>query len=47
MSLAMAEQFNLSLKGDVPPDQAVHNLQEELTKIVEQRLSLTLRTGGF
>jgi multiple sugar transport system substrate-binding protein len=27
MSLAMAEQFNLSLKGDVPPDQAVQNLQ--------------------
>jgi len=47
MSLAMAEQFNLSLKGDVPSDQAVQNLQEELTKIVEQRLSLTLRTGGF
>jgi multiple sugar transport system substrate-binding protein len=36
MSLAMAEQFNLSLKGEVPPDQAVQNLQEELTKILEQ-----------
>jgi len=36
MSLAMAEQFNLSLKGDVPPEEAVATLQEELTKIVEQ-----------
>jgi multiple sugar transport system substrate-binding protein len=32
----MAEQFNASLKGDVTPEQAVQNLQEELTKIVEQ-----------
>jgi multiple sugar transport system substrate-binding protein len=36
MSLVMAEQFNASLKGDVTPEQAVQNLQEELTKIVEQ-----------
>jgi multiple sugar transport system substrate-binding protein len=36
MSLAMAEQFNLSLKGEIDPQAAVQNLQEELTKIVEQ-----------
>ena len=36
MSLAMAEQFNLSLKGEVAPEEAVATLQEELTKIVEQ-----------
>ena len=36
MSLAMAEQFNLSLKGEIEPQAAVQNLQEELTKILEQ-----------
>jgi multiple sugar transport system substrate-binding protein len=36
MSLAMAEQFNLSLKGETDPQAAVQSLQEELTKIVEQ-----------
>jgi multiple sugar transport system substrate-binding protein len=36
MSLAMAEQFNLSLKGETTPEEAVATLQEELTKIVEQ-----------
>ena len=36
MSLAMAEQFNLSLKGETEPQAAVQNLQEELTKILEQ-----------
>ena len=36
MSLAMAEQFNLSLKGEVSPQEAASNLQEELTQIVEQ-----------
>jgi len=36
MSLAIAEQFNLSLKGETSPEEAVQNLQEELTKIVEQ-----------
>jgi multiple sugar transport system substrate-binding protein len=36
MSLAMAEQFNLSLKGETSPEEAVATLQEELTKIVEQ-----------
>jgi multiple sugar transport system substrate-binding protein len=36
MSLAMAEQFNLSLKGETSPEEAVQTLQEELTKIVEQ-----------
>jgi multiple sugar transport system substrate-binding protein len=36
MSLAMAEQFNLSLKAEVAPEEAVATLQEELTKIVEQ-----------
>jgi hypothetical protein len=32
----MAEQFNLSLKGEIEPQAAVQNLQEELTKILEQ-----------
>jgi hypothetical protein len=32
----MAEQFNLSLKGETDPQAAVQSLQEELTKIVEQ-----------
>jgi ABC-type glycerol-3-phosphate transport system substrate-binding protein len=36
MSLAMAEQFNLSLKGETEPQAAVQNLQTELTKILEQ-----------
>jgi multiple sugar transport system substrate-binding protein len=36
MSLAMAEQFNLSLKGEIEPQAAVQNLQEELTKVLEQ-----------
>ena len=36
MSLKMAEQFNLSLKGDVEPAQAVKTLQQELTNILEQ-----------
>ena len=36
MSLAIAEQFNLSLQGETSPEEAVQNLQEELTKIVEQ-----------
>ena len=36
MSLAMAEQFNLSLKGEIEPQAAVQNPQEELTKILEQ-----------
>jgi len=32
----MAQQFNLSLKGDVEPAQAVKTLQQELTNILEQ-----------
>ncbi len=36
MSLAMAEQFNLSLRGESDPQAAVQALQEELTKILEQ-----------
>ena len=36
MSLKMAEQFSLSLKGDVAPEEAVKTLQTELTSIIEQ-----------
>jgi multiple sugar transport system substrate-binding protein len=36
MSLKMAEQFNLSLKGETPPQDAIKTLQEELTSIAEQ-----------
>ena len=36
MSLKMAEQFNLSLKGDTAPQEAIKTLQDELTSIVEQ-----------
>jgi multiple sugar transport system substrate-binding protein len=36
MSLAMAEQFNASLKGEVPVEGALRNLQEELQSIVDQ-----------
>ena len=36
MSLAMAEQFNASLKGEVPVEQALENLQSELQNIVDQ-----------
>ena len=36
MSLAMAEQFNASLKGEVPVGQALENLQGELQNIVDQ-----------
>ncbi len=36
MSLAMAEQFNASLKGEVPVEGALRNLREELQSIVDQ-----------
>ena len=36
MSLAMAEQFNASLKGEVTVERALENLQEELQNIVDQ-----------
>jgi multiple sugar transport system substrate-binding protein len=36
MSLAMAEQFNAALKGDVPVEKALENLQGELQNIVDQ-----------
>jgi multiple sugar transport system substrate-binding protein len=36
MSLAMAEQFNAALKGDVTPEQAIKTLQSELQGIIEQ-----------
>jgi multiple sugar transport system substrate-binding protein len=36
MSLAMAEQFNTSLKGNTPPEEAVATLQDSLQQIVEQ-----------
>jgi multiple sugar transport system substrate-binding protein len=36
MSLAMAEQFNAALKGEVPVERALENLQSELQSIVDQ-----------
>ena len=36
MSLEMAEQFNASLNGDVPPEEAVATLQQQLQGIAEQ-----------
>jgi multiple sugar transport system substrate-binding protein len=36
MSLKMAGQFDLSLKGEVSSEQAVKTLQTELTNILEQ-----------
>ena len=36
MSLEMAEQFNASLGGDTPPQQAVSTLQKQLQSIAEQ-----------
>jgi hypothetical protein len=36
MSLEMQEQFNSSLKGDVPPEEAIGTLQEQLQKIADQ-----------
>jgi hypothetical protein len=32
----MAEQFNAALKGEVPVEQALDSLQEELQNIVDQ-----------
>lgn len=36
MSLRMGEQFNASLNGDIPPEEAVTTLQTELQDIVDQ-----------
>ncbi len=36
MSLKMAEEFNASLGGDTPPQQAISTLQSELQKIADQ-----------
>jgi len=36
MSLKMAEQFNLSLSGEVTPATAAETLERELKKIIEQ-----------
>jgi trehalose/maltose transport system substrate-binding protein len=36
MSLRMAAQFVQSLRGDVPPDEALSTLQDELEEIIEQ-----------
>ena len=36
MSLAMAEQFNAALKGEVPVERALESLQGELQNIVDQ-----------
>ncbi len=36
MSLAMAEQFNASLKGEADPETATSTLQKKLTDIIEQ-----------
>jgi ABC-type glycerol-3-phosphate transport system substrate-binding protein len=35
MSLRMAEQFSASLQGEIPPEQAVENLQQSLQEIVD------------
>ena len=40
ISLAVAEQFNASLSGEVSPETAASTLQEELTGIIEQGQSL-------
>jgi hypothetical protein len=37
MSLAMAEQFSVALKGGIPVGRALENLQGELQSIVEAR----------
>jgi multiple sugar transport system substrate-binding protein len=36
MSLEMQEQFNVSLKGDVPPEEAARALKSELENIIQQ-----------
>jgi len=36
MSLRMAAQFVRSLRGDVPPDEVLSTLQDELEEIVDQ-----------
>jgi hypothetical protein len=36
MSLEMAEQFNASLKGEVPVEEALANLQKGLQDIADQ-----------
>ena len=36
MSLAMAEQFNAALKGEVSPEEAAQTLQKDLESIIEQ-----------
>ena len=36
MSLEMQEQFNISLKGDVPPEEAARALKSELENIIQQ-----------
>lgn len=36
MSLIMAETFNSALKGDITPEQAARDLQEELQNTVEE-----------
>ena len=36
MSLAMAEQFNVALKGEVSPEEAAQTLQRDLESIIEQ-----------
>ena len=36
MSLAMQEQFNASLKGDITPEEAARTLKSELERIIQQ-----------
>ena len=36
MSLEMAEQFNASLSGDTPPEEAARTLKRELESIIQQ-----------
>jgi multiple sugar transport system substrate-binding protein len=38
MSEEMAEQFNLSLKGDIPPARAIETLRRALSNIVGRRV---------
>jgi len=47
MSAEMAEQFNLSLRGAVTPDQAAQTLLTELSNIVANVLAKQARSIGI
>ena len=36
MSLEMAKQFNMSLKGEVSPEETVRNLQRQLENLIQE-----------